>query len=169
MIEGLKLIQSKIFLDDRGFFAELYQKKIYAEQGVTCDFVQDNLSCSKKGTLRGMHFQAQPGQAKLISVLHGEIFDVAVDIRPESPTFGKWHGVTINRETQFFIPAGFAHGFYVLSDEAYVFYKVSSFYDPAQEKGFRFDDPRVNIQWPGSSFILSTRDQQAPSFEEVCT
>ncbi len=167
MLEGLKLLPAKIFVDDRGFFSELYQKKVCEEAGIRCPFVQDNLSYSRKGVLRGMHFQAGPGQAKLVSVLEGEIFDVAVDIRDGSPTFGQWEGVTLTPETQFFIPAGFAHGFYVLSDHAYVFYKVSSYYDPAQEKTFRFNDPQVNIQWPGSAFTLAARDQHAPFFEEL--
>ena len=167
MLDGLKLIPSKIFVDDRGFFSELYQKRVYEEAGIGCNFVQDNLSFSRKGVLRGMHFQVEPGQAKLVSVLQGEIYDVVVDIRDGSPTFGEWEGVTLTPDTQFFIPEGFAHGFYVLSDQAYVYYKVSSYYNPAQERSFRFNDPQVNIQWPGSTFTLSARDQHAPFFEEL--
>jgi dTDP-4-dehydrorhamnose 3,5-epimerase len=168
-LEGLKLIQPAIFADDRGFFTEHYRKPLYASHGILCDFVQDNHSYSKKGTLRGMHFQTAPGQAKLVSVIDGEIFDVVVDIRPDSPTFGRWEGVVLDgkKREQLFIPAGFAHGFCVTSESAHVFYKVSALYDPATEKGFRFDDPRVGIEWPKLDLLLSSRDQMAPLLHEV--
>lgn len=165
----IKLIQPKIFSDERGFFLESYQKQLYCSFGMECDFVQDNQSFSKKGTIRGMHFQCFPGQAKLIRVLSGEIFDVAVDIRPESPTFRKWIGVKLNDQfhEQLFIPVGFAHGFCVLSETAHVCYKVSSLYDADQERGFRYDDPDIGIQWPVTTPLLSLKDKNAPYFREV--
>lgn len=166
---GLKLIKPKVYRDKRGFFKENYRKPVYEKAGIACDFVQDNHSFSTKGTLRGMHFQRNPGQAKLISVLHGKIFDVAVDLRKDSPTFGRWEGVFLDDEQhqQFFIPVGFAHGFCVMSETADVIYKVSSIYDPDQEKGFRFDDSEIGISWPIASPILSERDLKAPSFREA--
>jgi dTDP-4-dehydrorhamnose 3,5-epimerase len=168
-LSGLKLLRPKVFHDDRGFFKESYRKPLYESCGIDCEFVQDNHSYSKGGTVRGMHFQAKPGQAKLISVLEGEIFDVIVDIRPDSPTFRKWEGVYLksDQHEQLFIPIGFAHGFCVLSDTAHVVYKVSSVYDPLEEKGFRFDDPSIAIHWPIANPILSPRDLRAPSFEEA--
>jgi dTDP-4-dehydrorhamnose 3,5-epimerase len=168
-LQGLKLLSPRVFHDERGFFLESYRQPIYQESGIECAFVQDNHSFSKKGTIRGMHFQGEPGQAKLISVGMGEIYDVAVDIRPDSPTFGKWFGVVLNsnEHKQLFIPVGFAHGFCVLSEEAHVFYKVSSIFDEKQEKGFRFDDPDIGIQWPVKEPIVSERDQKSPLFKEV--
>lgn len=168
-LQDVKLIQLKVFSDVRGFFCECYRAPIYKTLGIDCDFVQDNYSFSKKGTIRGMHFQRYPGQAKLVSVLSGTIFDVVVDIRPDSQTFGKWQGIELKAEEgkQIFIPSGFAHGFCVLSDSAHVFYKVSSLYDPAEERGFLYNDPRIAIHWPVSSPILSDRDLMHPLFEEV--
>lgn len=171
-LPGLKRIYPKIFKDDRGFFLETYHAFLYAQAGIPDVFVQDNHSWSKRGTLRGMHFQRVPGQAKLVSVVQGKIFDVVVDIRPESPAFGQWQGVYLDGESrvQLFIPVGFAHGFCVLSESADVVYKVSSLYDPAEEKGFRFDDPAVGICWPVEAPLLSPKDRDAPSFKEaVCT
>lgn len=164
-LKGPKLIKGKVFHDERGFFWECYRKS--DDAGV--DFVQDNHSYSKKNTLRGMHFQKNPGQAKLISVLHGKIFDVVVDIRPHSPTFKCWEAIILDAEKheQLFIPVGFAHGFLVLSEDAHIFYKVSNFYNPAQEKTFRFDDPQIGIEWPVKDFLISPRDLAAPSFDEV--
>jgi dTDP-4-dehydrorhamnose 3,5-epimerase len=168
-LAGLKRIKSKVFYDERGFFKESYRKPAYEKKGILCEFIQDNHSFSKKGTIRGMHFQRSPGQAKLISVIEGKIYDVAVDIRPGSSTFGKWEGVYLESEdhTQLFIPAGFAHGFCVVSDRAHVLYKVSSLFDPAEEKGFRFDDPEVGIEWPVENPILSPKDLIAPSLREA--
>jgi len=168
-LEGLKLITPKVFFDERGFFKESYQKPLYHERGIDCDFVQDNHSFSKKGTIRGLHFQTFPGQAKLISVVHGKIFDVAVDIRPDSSTFGKWEGVFLDdiEHKQLFIPIGFAHGFCVVSETAHVVYKVSTLYDPKHEKGFRFDDPQIGISWPIEAPMVSERDRLAPFFYEV--
>lgn len=152
-----------IYQDDRGAFSELFRDQHQIE------FVQDNLSISKKGVIRGMHFQVGPGQAKLVTCLAGEIYDVFVDIRPESPTFGCWGSVTLTSSggEQVLIPVGFAHGFAALTDEAYVHYKVSSLYDPELERGFCFDDPDVGIAWPVETPILSERDQVAPRLAEV--
>jgi dTDP-4-dehydrorhamnose 3,5-epimerase len=168
-LPDLKLISPAVFPDARGFFCETYRQPRYQELGIDCVFVQDNHSYSRQGTVRGMHFQRSPGQDKLISVIAGTIFDVAVDIRPESPTFGKWEGVLLDGTTgqQLFIPRGFAHGFCVLSEEAHVLYKVSSIYDPSEEKGFIFDDPDVNIDWPVSEPIVSERDRCCPTFREL--
>ena len=168
-LEGLKLLISKPNEDTRGFFWECYREPLYKELGITETFLQDNHSFSKRGTLRGMHFQRRPGQAKLISVLEGEIFDVAVDIRPHSPTFGKWQGVTLSPGKQLFIPIGFAHGFCAMSDKVHVTYKVSSIYDPQEETGFSPLDPEVGIQWPNidGGYLLSPRDEKASTFQEV--
>jgi dTDP-4-dehydrorhamnose 3,5-epimerase len=159
MLEGIKLIQLKTFSDERGFFTELYR------QG-DVSFVQDNLSFSKKGVIRGMHFQSTPGQAKLITVISGKIYDVFVDIRPDSETFGKWEGVELIQGQQLLIPVGFAHGFAAL-DDVHLLYKMSSFYHPETEKGFRYDDPAVGIKWPFEDPILSERDRNASNFEEI--
>lgn len=168
-LAGLKLIKPKIFKDHRGFFFESYQQSSYEKIGIKCPFVQDNHSFSQKGCIRGLHFQSFPGQAKLVRVASGEIFDVAVDIRPDSPTFGQWKGVILNDQThhQLFIPSGFAHGFSVLSEEAHVLYKVSSPYNAQFEKGFRWDDPTIKINWPVDHPTISERDQQAPLFDEI--
>ena len=165
----VKRIKPQIFSDSRGFFRETFRKPLYEAAGLPSDFVQDNHSFSKKGTIRGMHFQRLPGQAKLISVVSGKIFDVFVDIRPESPTFGQWQGVYLDAEQgdQIFIPIGFAHGFCVISDEAHLIYKVSTLYDPDEERGFRYDDPAVGIEWPCVSPILSQRDLSSPSLKEA--
>lgn len=151
------------------FFKETYKKSLYEEVGILCDFVQDNHSFSKQNTLRGMHFQQTPGQAKLVSVISGTIFDVIVDIRKDSPSFGKWEGIYLDGEKgeQLFIPIGFAHGFCVVSDSAHVVYKVSHPYDPAEEKTFRFDDPFVGVTWPTSCPILSKRDHTSPYLKEL--
>jgi len=167
-LSGVKLIRLRSFQDERGFFRECYRENVYSAHGVAGSFVQDNHSFSIKGTIRGMHFQAQPGQAKLVSVVAGRIFDVVVDIRPESPTFGKWLGVDLYSQNgeQLYIPVGFAHGFCVLSESAHVIYKVSNYYDPLQERTFRFDDAEVGIKWPVESPVLSLRDSQSPTFRE---
>jgi dTDP-4-dehydrorhamnose 3,5-epimerase len=167
-LSGLKLIRPRIFEDQRGFFLESYNFERYAAAGIDCVFVQDNHSRSVKGTLRGLHYQASPGQAKLLRVAAGRIFDVAVDIRPESPTFGKWDGVVLDGEShqQLFIPVGFAHGFCVLSDSADVLYKVSSVYVAATERGIRYDDPEIGVAWPVEAPIVSERDRNAESFAD---
>ena len=166
---GVKLIRLKTFCDERGFFSEIYRKPLYEENGIAVDFVQDNISCSMKGTIRGMHFQSSPGQAKLITVIVGTIYDVFVDIRTGSPTFGKWGARELDASAneQLFIPVGFAHGFAVLSDIAHVMYKVSSVFDSETEKTFRHDDPQVGIEWPFENPILSERDLNAPLLKEA--
>jgi len=168
-LSDVKLIRRKVFSDDRGFFSELYRKSLYEEMGISVNFVQDNHSFSAYGTIRGMHFQSFPGQAKLVSVVVGTIYDVYVDIRKGSPTFGQWGARELDaqKHEQLYIPVGFAHGFAVLSDTAHVIYKVSSDYDPKNEKSFRYDDPAVGIVWPIDSPVLSERDQTAPLLSEV--
>lgn len=168
-LSGLKLIKPNVFHDNRGFFLETYQQAVYHRYGIAENFVQDNHSFSHYGCIRGMHFQSIPGQAKLIRVAAGEIYDVAVDIRPDSPTYGKWEAIILDgiQHHQLYIPVGFAHGFCVLSQTAHVIYKVSSPYNPQYEKGFRWDDPEVNIKWPVSNPLVSERDQTSPFFKEI--
>jgi dTDP-4-dehydrorhamnose 3,5-epimerase len=163
-LPGVLLIKTKLFFDDRGFFRETFHKPLYEKRGISCDFVQDNHSHSVQGTIRGMHFQRAPGQAKLVSVMHGAIYDVVVDVRKQSPTYKKWIGVELSAERgeQLFVPVGYAHGFCVLSASAHVCYKVSAVYDPLEEKSFRYNDPDVGIVWPCSSPILSERDKMSP-------
>jgi len=167
-LAGLKLIKPRVFPDRRGFFVETYQLPRYREFGVECEFVQDNHSRSARGTLRGLHYQASPGQAKLIRVATGTIYDVAVDIRPDSPTFGKWYGtyLTAEEHEQVFIPVGFAHGFCVMSEAADVLYKVSTVYDPKTESGIRWNDPEIGVEWPVKEPLLSPRDEQTESFAD---
>jgi dTDP-4-dehydrorhamnose 3,5-epimerase len=167
-LEGPVLIEPVSHGDARGFFCETYRKNVLAELGVHDEFVQDNHSRSRLGVLRGMHFQ--PGQAKLVRCARGAIVDVIVDIRPDSPAFGSWEAFPLDDEThhQLYVPDGFAHGFCVTSDVADVIYKVSSYYDPAAESGFRFDDPEVGIEWPaGIAFEVSARDREAPLLSEL--
>lgn len=170
-LKGVKHIKLSSFEDERGFFTENYRQPLYEQHGIEAVFIQDNLSVSKKGTIRGMHFQSEPGQAKLVSCIVGRIYDVFVDIRPNSPTFGKWGALEMDaeRQEQIFIPEGFAHGFATLSDKAYVLYKVSSLFHPETEKTFYYEDPTIKIEWPFSDPILSERDRRAPSFQEVVT
>lgn len=165
-LSGAKLIKPRVFGDARGFFFESYSEARYRERGMAEVWVQDNHSSSVKGTLRGLHYQSTPGQAKLVRVTRGRIFDAIVDIRPESPTFGKWHGEEIDAEQhcQVYIPVGFAHGFCVLSDVAEVQYKVSTPYDAAHECAIRWNDPEIGLVWPVASPILSERDQTSESF-----
>lgn len=163
---GIKLIIPQVFRDERGFFLETFHQSRY--QGIDIfSFPQDNLSYSKYGTIRGMHFQSTPGQAKLITVLKGKIFDAFVDMRLDSETFGKWSFVYLDDEerAQLYLPIGFAHGFCALED-ALVSYKVSSEYNPQTEKGFRFDDVDIGIKWPVENPIVSDRDLRAPTFKE---
>lgn len=168
-LADLKLIKPKVFKDNRGFFLESFHQPLYEKMGIPGSFSQDNHSFSQKGCVRGMHFQTIPGQAKLIRVAVGKIYDVAVDIRPDSPTYGQWEAVLLDDQNhhQLFVPIGFAHGFCVLSEEAHVLYKVSSPYDPKHEKGFRWNDPTVNIKWPVENPIVSERDQHALFFDEI--
>ena len=167
-LEGPVLIEPVAHGDDRGFFAETYRRNVLAEFGVHDEFVQDNHSRSRRGVLRGMHFQ--PGQAKLVRCARGSIVDVAVDIRPGSAAFGRWEAFELDDEThrQLYVPDGFAHGFVVTSEVADVVYKVSTYYDPAVESGFRYDDPEVGIVWPaGLELQVSDRDRNAPLLSEL--
>ena len=166
-LPGPVLIEPKVHGDDRGFFLETYRRDRYAEAGITDEFVQDNHSLSKRGIVRGMHFQ--PGQAKLVRCARGTILDVVVDLRRGSPTFGQWEAFELDgeRHLQLYVPDGFAHGFAVLSDVADLLYKVSSYYDPSSESGFRYDDPDVGIEWPEGELIPSERDANAPTLAEI--
>jgi dTDP-4-dehydrorhamnose 3,5-epimerase len=166
---GVKKIRPKVFFDERGFFRETFRKPLYLQAGIEEDFVQDNHSFSKKGTLRGMHFQRSPGQAKLVTVMGGKIYDVVVDIRPSSPTFGDWEGIYLDASQgdQLYVPVGFAHGFCVVSEHAHVCYKVSSLYDPEEERSFRYDDPAVAIFWPVEEPLLSEKDLTSPFLKEA--
>jgi dTDP-4-dehydrorhamnose 3,5-epimerase len=167
-LEGPVLIEPVAHGDARGFFCETYRKNVLAELGVHDEFVQDNHSRSRRGVLRGMHFQ--PGQAKLVRCARGTIVDVIVDIRPATPSFGSWEAFPLDDEAhhQLYVPDGFAHGFCVTSQVADVIYKVSSYYDPAAESGFRFDDPEVGIEWPAEiEFEVSARDRGAPLLSEL--
>jgi len=160
-IEGVLIIEPKIFKDNRGFFMETYNQNRYHAFGIHTTFVQDNISCSLKNTVRGLHFQMKHPQAKLIQAISGEIFDVAVDLRPNSPTFGKYTGIYLSDENrrQVFIPEGFAHGFCVLSKSALFYYKCSEFYAPDDENGIIWSDPDIGIHWPVENPIISEKDK----------
>lgn len=165
VIEGLKVITPQVFGDNRGYFMETYNLKDFKEAGIDEVFVQDNQSASKKGVLRGLHFQKEFPQAKLVRVVRGEVFDVAVDLRGGSPSYGRWSGVLLSEENkkQFFVPKGFAHGFFVLSDYAEFCYKCTDFYHPDDEGGLLWCDPDIGIAWPipeGTAPILSDKDQK---------
>ncbi len=170
-IEGLKVITPTVFGDARGYFMETYNYNDFKEAGIDCEFVQDNQSASKRGVLRGLHFQINYPQDKLVRVIKGEVYDVAVDLRKGSPTFGQWHGVLLSEENkkQFFVPKGFAHGFLVLSDYAEFCYKVTDFYHPGDEGGLMYNDPAIGVEWPiaeSMELILSEKDTKQGSFEE---
>jgi dTDP-4-dehydrorhamnose 3,5-epimerase len=166
---GVVLLEPQVFGDERGFFVETFSKDGWAEHGVDAEFVQHNHSRSGKGILRGLHFQTEPGQAKLLRCARGAIFDVAVDLRRDSPTYGQWEGHVLDdeRHRQLFVPVGFAHGFVVLSDVADVSYLVSSVYDPATEAGIAWDDPEVGVEWGVAEPTLSERDKTAPKLSEI--
>jgi len=171
------LLEPKIFQDERGFFLESYQKKSFSEAGIPFDFVQDNHSKSCQGVLRGLHYQIKQPQGKLVRVIAGEIFDVAVDIRRHSSTFGKWFGTYLSADNKqmLWVPVGFAHGFYVTSPEAEVLYKATDYYAPQWERAILWNDPAINIQWPiqDEAPSLSTKDEagnllsKAEIFEEL--
>jgi dTDP-4-dehydrorhamnose 3,5-epimerase len=167
-IEGLCEIEPQVFGDSRGYFFEAYSERDFTAAGLSLMFVQDNQSRSTKGVLRGLHFQQQYPQGKLVRVIEGAVFDVAVDIRPGSPTRGKWHGVTLSgdQQNQFYIPQGFAHGFLVLSDTAVFAYKCTEFYHPEDEGGIIWNDPAIGIEWPdlGMDYLLSEKDKTLPGF-----
>ena len=163
------LIEPDLFEDDRGFFLEMYHKEKFEEAGIKGDFLQDNRSSSQQGTLRGLHYQWGKPQGKLVWVLSGEVFDVAVDIRRNSPTFGKWFGTTLSGEnkTGLYIPPDFAHGFCVTSKQADVYYKCTDFYSPENERGIRWNDPDLAIDWPIKDPLLSEKDAQCPFLKEA--
>lgn len=163
-IEGVCILEPAVHGDRRGFFLEFYNERTFRELGITHRFVQDNHSSSRAGVLRGLHYQITSPQAKIVRVIEGEVFDVAVDIRRGSPTFGKWAGAVLSAANRrmLFVPEGFAHGFYVLSDEAQFLYKCSDFYDPSGERGIIWDDPGLGIKWPipeGAAPTLSDKDR----------
>jgi len=170
-IQGLFEIQPKVFGDSRGYFFECYSQRDYENAGIDAHFVQDNQSLSVKGVLRGLHFQITHPQGKLVRAIEGEIFDAVVDLRPASPTFGKWHSVVLSSvwQNQFYIPRGFAHGFLVLSETAVFAYKCTDFYYPEDEGGVIWNDPDIGIQWPdlGMDYILSEKDKKLPSFSAL--
>lgn len=168
-IEGVYIIEPKVFGDNRGYFMETYNEQEFKNNGLDYNFVQDNQSKSKKGVLRGLHFQKTHPQAKLVRVLEGEVFDVAVDLRKGSKTYGKWVGVILSEENkkQFMIPRGFAHGFVVLSDTAVFAYKCDDFYHPEDEGGIMWNDPDINIEWPyKGELLLSEKDKVHPLLKE---
>lgn len=168
-LDGVVLLEPQVHGDERGFMVETFRRGAWAELGVDVELVQHNHSRSARGTLRGLHFQTEPGQAKLVRCPRGRIFDVAVDLRRDSPTFGQWEGHELDdeRHRQLFVPAGFGHGFAVLSDVADVAYQLSSLYDPATEAGIAWDDPDVGVEWPVEDPLLSERDKVAPRLAEV--
>lgn len=168
-IEGVYVIEPKVFGDNRGYFMETYNEQEFKNNGLDYNFVQDNQSKSKKGVLRGLHFQKTHPQAKLVRVLEGEVFDVAVDLRKGSKTYGKWVGVILSEENkkQFMIPRGFAHGFVVLSETAVFAYKCDDFYHPEDEGGIMWNDPDINIEWPYKcELLLSEKDKVHPLLKE---
>jgi dTDP-4-dehydrorhamnose 3,5-epimerase len=168
-LEGVVLLEPAVHGDARGFMVETYRRDVWAEHGVGVEFVQHNHSRSSQGTLRGLHFQTEPGQAKLVRCPRGKIFDVAVDLRRGSATYGQWEGQILDDEShrQLFVPVGFGHGFAVLSDVADVSYLCSSTYDPATESGIAWDDSDVGVEWPVEEPLLSERDISAPRLAEV--
>lgn len=168
-IEGVYVIEPKVFGDNRGYFMETYNEQEFKNNGLDYNFVQDNQSKSKKGVLRGLHFQKTHPQAKLVRVLEGEVFDIAVDLRKGSKTYGKWVGVILSEENkkQFMIPRGFAHGFVVLSETAVFAYKCDDFYHPEDEGGIMWNDPDINIEWPyKGELLLSEKDKVHPLLKE---
>jgi dTDP-4-dehydrorhamnose 3,5-epimerase len=168
-LDGVVLIEPEVHGDPRGFMLESYRHDAWGELGVDLEFVQHNHSRSSRGTLRGIHFQTSPGQAKLVRCPRGRIFDVAVDLRRGSPSYGQWEGHELDDEShrQLFVPVGFGHGFAVLSEEADVAYLCSSTYDPTTEAGIAWDDPDVAVEWPVDEPLLSERDRRAPRLSEV--
>ena len=171
-IDGVLIVEPTAFGDSRGYFMETYQREEFRKGGITVDLVQDNQSMSTKGVLRGLHFQKQFSQSKLVRCIRGEVYDVAVDLRPGSETYGKWEGVLLSAENrrQFFIPKNFAHGFLVLSDEAEFVYKVDDFYHPNDEGGLMWNDPDIGVDWPipeGMEIKLSDKDKLHPPFSEL--
>lgn len=169
-IPDVILVEPKNFPDDRGFFMETYKKSAFYENGIKANFVQDNFSHSSKGTLRGLHYQKEPmAQAKLVQVINGEIFDVAVDIRKHSPTFGKWVGEKLSNENHkiLYVPRGFAHGFIALSEKVDVLYKVDNEFSPEHDRGILWSDPNIGIDWPIADPLLSEKDKKQPFLQDA--
>jgi dTDP-4-dehydrorhamnose 3,5-epimerase len=168
-LDGVVLLEPEVHGDERGFLVETFRAGAWREAGIEAEFVQDNHSRSRGGILRGLHFQTEPGQAKLVRAARGRIWDVAVDLRRDSPTYGRWEGHELDdvSHRQLFVPVGFAHGFCVLSDEADVHYRLSSLYDPATEKGIAWDDSDIGVEWPITDPQLSERDRSAPRLAEI--
>lgn len=171
-IEGVLVVDVTAYGDERGYFMETYKRPDFVAGGIDAEFVQDNQSSSAKGVLRGLHFQIEHPQSKLVRVVSGEVFDVAVDLRPGSPTYGKWEGVVLSAENrrQFFVPRGFAHGFLVLSDMAEFCYKCDDVYHPNDEGGLAWDDPEIGVAWPipeGVDLVLSEKDKKHPGLREL--
>ncbi len=166
-LAGVLVIEPRVFRDDRGFFVETYHARRYADVGIHLPFVQDNHSRSRQGTLRGLHFQRTRPQGKLVRVVEGEVLDVAADIDPTSPTYGQWVAVSLSADNfrQLYVPPGYAHGFYVVSETAQLEYKCTDFYDPADEGGVMWDDPVLGIEWPTNAPLLSPRDTQHPPLQ----
>ena len=161
-LDGMLIIEPSVFEDERGYFLETHHFQRFQSANIDCTFVQDNLSYSKKNVLRGLHYQKTKPQSKLVQAVTGGIFDVGVDLRQDSSTFGRWFGCVLSEENkrQLFVPQGFAHGFYVLSDSAHVAYKCSDYYDPDDEGGLLWSDPDIAIDWPAKNPILSAKDSQ---------
>ena len=168
-LDGVLVLKPAVHVDTRGFFMESYSARTFQSLGLHVHFVQDNHSRSMKGVLRGLHYQVNPGQVKLVRAISGAIFDVAVDIRHGSPTFGRWFGQVLSEDNflQLYVPAGFAHGFCVLSERADIAYKVNTFYSPPDERGLRWDDPEIGIDWPVSDPLVSERDRHHPSLADI--
>jgi dTDP-4-dehydrorhamnose 3,5-epimerase len=168
-LSGPILIEPRVVEDERGFFLETYRREPYRDAGVIGDFVQDNHSRSARGTVRALHFQAEPGQPKLVRVARGKVFDVVVDLRRGSPTFGDWESFELDdkRHLQLYVPIGFAHGFCVLSEVADFVYKVGSYYDSSTERGIAWDDPDLAIPWPAENPVVSERDRQNPTLADT--
>jgi dTDP-4-dehydrorhamnose 3,5-epimerase len=168
-LEGVLIIQPVVHSDPRGRFFESFQKERYREIGIKEEFVQDNQSVSQKNTIRGLHYRSAPEQAKLVRVIRGEVFDVVVDIRKNSPTYGQWRGYTLSDTNylQVYIPAGFAHGFCVLSETAEFLYKVSEYYSAEKEKGIMWNDPDINVDWPTANPVLSEKDKTNPALKDL--
>jgi dTDP-4-dehydrorhamnose 3,5-epimerase len=168
-IDGLLIIEPRVFGDARGFFLETWNEQRYREAGLDLRFVQDNLSSSRRGTVRGLHFQNPKSQGKLVYVIEGEVFDVAVDLRRRSPTFGRWHGLNLSAENrrQFYVPPGFAHGFAVLSQTALFAYKCSELYSPKDEMTLLWNDPDVGVRWPVAEPVLSEKDKKGSSLRDL--
>ena len=168
-LDGVLIIEPKVFKDPRGVFYEVYSARIYEKHGIPSHFVQDNHSVSEKGVLRGLHYQINPGQAKLVRVTQGEVFDVVLDIRKKSPTYGKWWSLHLSEanKLQLYVPVGFAHGFCVLSESVEFLYKCSDYYSPENERGIMWNDPDLSIDWPIKNPIISEKDNLYPRFSEI--